>query len=216
MFKIHPSILNLKMKQIKKYLPILSKNKYIDAIHFDVMDGKFVKAKSFSPLFLRKVKKNTNLFMEVHLMVNDPFKHAKKYIKAGSGSIYFHIESLNNSIEINSLIEYIKRKNNKVGLVIKPNTKLEIIYPYLTMVDGVLIMSVEPGKGGQLFIDSTLDKIKILDEYRIKNQLNFTIEVDGGINNTNYQNLVNYNVDYLVMGSYLLKGNLDENLSKII
>lgn len=164
-----------------------------DYIHIDVMDGKFVNnVKSF----LHLPKLNTK--RDVHLMVYDLKKYIDDYIKLEPEFITFHYEATDHILET---IDYIKSFGIKVGISIKPNTEVSVLLPYLDKVDLILIMSVEPGLGGQSFIPYSEDKINELNELRINNNYNYLIEVDGGVNNTNIDKCKN--ADILVVGSYI-------------
>ncbi|MGL5021072.1 MAG: ribulose-phosphate 3-epimerase, partial [Mycoplasmatales bacterium] len=136
----------------------------------------------------------------------------EKYINAGADILTFHYESVTND-RIESVINKITSLNCKVGISIKPNTKVEVLDRYLDKVDMILIMSVEPGFGGQLFIETALDKIKYLDNKRKKNHFNYLIEVDGGVNNTNHESVKEAGCDILVSGSYLFCEDMNERIN---
>lgn len=164
-----------------------------DYLHIDVMDGEFVSNKTN---FLNLPKLNTK--RDVHLMVYDIKRYIDEYVKLEPEYITFHYEATDNILEI---IKYIRSYNIKVGISIKPNTDINVLLPYLDKVDLVLVMSVEPGLGGQKFIPSSENRINTLYELKIRNNYNYVIEVDGGINNTNIDNCKN--ADILVVGSYI-------------
>jgi ribulose-phosphate 3-epimerase len=171
-------------------------------LHFDVMDGHFVPNISFGPVVLASVNKVSNLFLDVHLMITDPAKYVDEFIDAGADLISFHLEAVK-SKDILKLIKYIKSKKIKVGIAVKPKTKIESVLPYLKLIDLVLVMSVEPGFGGQKFMIQAVEKIKVLKGYIKKNKLKTLIEVDGGINNESAKLCSQAGVDILVAGSYL-------------
>lgn len=187
--KIAGSILNIKEKS--KLIELV--NSGIDLIHIDVMDNVFVKNSSLNYNEYSKLLQEINLPLDVHLMVSDIYKYIDEYINLDPYIITFHYEATQNVLEV---IEYIKRFNIKVGLSIKPSTEVKEIEQYLSLVDLVLVMSVEPGMGGQKFMDSTLSKIEELQKY----DKNFIIEVDGGINQNNIKNI---EADIVVVGSYI-------------
>ena len=169
-------------------------------LHFDVMDGKFVPNTSFSLDDLLLMRKETKLFLDVHLMIENPEKYFLDYVKNGADLVTVHYEATN---ELSSLIENIKKAGVKVGVSIKPKTDVEVLYPYLKDLDLVLVMSVEPGFGGQSFIPNALEKIEKLREEIDKNNYNCLIEVDGGINKETGDLCKKSGVDVLVAGSYL-------------
>ena len=169
-------------------------------LHFDVMDGKFVPNTSFSLDDLLLMRKETKLFLDVHLMIENPEKYFLDYVKNGADLVTVHYEATN---ELSSLIENIKKAGVKVGVSIKPKTDVEVLYPYLKDLDLVLVMSVEPGFGGQSFIPSALEKIEKLRKEIDKNKYNCLIEVDGGINKETGDLCKKSGVDVLVAGSYL-------------
>lgn len=169
-------------------------------LHFDVMDGKFVPNTSFSLDDLSLMHKETKLFLDVHLMIENPEKYFIDYVKNGADLVTVHYEATN---ELSSLIENIKKAGVKVGVSIKPKTNVEVLYPYLKDLDLVLVMSVEPGFGGQSFIPSALEKIEKLRKEIDKNNYNCLIEVDGGINKETGDLCKKSGVDVLVAGSYL-------------
>ena len=172
----------------------------IDYLHLDIMDGIFVNNKN-------EVINITNKKpLDVHLMVNDVYKYIDVYKNLNPTFITFHYEAVTDVLEV---VNYIKKFNIKVGLSIKPSTKVEEIIPYLPYLDLVLVMSVEPGQGGQSFIMDTVDKIKKLKELKG----NYLIEVDGGIND-NTINLVN-DADIIVVGSYITSGDYEERIRNL-
>ena len=172
----------------------------IDYLHLDIMDGIFVNNKNEAINITNKKP------LDVHLMVNDVYKYIDIYKNLNPLFITFHYEAVTDILEV---VNYIKTFNIKVGLSIKPSTKVEEIIPYLPYLDLVLVMSVEPGQGGQSFIMDTVDKIKKLKELKG----NYLIEVDGGIND-NTINLVN-DADIIVVGSYITSGDYEERIRNL-
>ena len=167
-----------------------------DLIHLDVMDGEFVEETTNLYHTIEEVLKDNQKELDVHLMVKDVKKYADDYIKLKPKYITFHYEAVDNHMEI---IEYLRSLNVKVGLAINPGTPVDSILSFLDCVDLILIMSVQPGRGGQKFIDSTLSKIKRLNLIRDLNELKFKIEVDGGITDENVDTLEG--VDIVVCGT---------------
>ena len=171
-------------------------------IHFDVMDGKFVENKTFSYEVVKEIGEYCSFFKDVHLMTYNPESDLLGYREAGTDSVTFHYESVKEE-EIIPLINKIKELGMKVGISIKPFTDPQKIKGYLSMLDLVLVMSVEPGKGGQKFMVESLDKIKWLKEHQKDNH--YLISVDGGINGETCKLVKDAGVDIIVVGTYLTK-----------
>ena len=197
--KISPSILGGSFSNIEKIILDLNQSK-AEYIHFDVMDGDFVPNLTFGPKFISNVRKFSNKVFDVHLMINRVEKFLDDYIRAGSDIITFHIE-INEDIE--NIIKKIKAKGIKCGLAIKPKTSWSEIQPYLQLIDQVIIMTVEPGFGGQEFMNDQVDKIKNISNYIKLNKLRVGIEIDGGINFETGQTCVEAGANILVAGSFL-------------
>ena len=169
-------------------------------LHFDVMDGKFVPNTSFSVSELDVLNKNTSLFLDVHLMIENPKNYVLDYVNAGADLITFHYEACD---DLDELIDYIHSLNVKVGVSLKPKTDPSVLDKYLHKLDLVLVMSVEPGFGGQSFLESTVSKISYLRKKIDELKLDTLIEVDGGINDVTSSLCKKAGVDVLVAGSYL-------------
>lgn len=197
--KISPSILGGSFSNIERIILDLNQSK-AEYIHFDVMDGDFVPNLTFGPKFISNVRKFSNKVFDVHLMINRVEKFLDDYIRAGSDIITFHIE-INEDIE--NIIKKIKAKGIKCGLAIKPKTSWSEIQPYLQLIDQVIIMTVEPGFGGQEFMNDQVDKIKNISNYIKLNNLRVGIEIDGGINFETGQTCVEAGANILVAGSFL-------------
>ena len=197
--KISPSILGGSFSNIERIILDLNQAK-AEYIHFDVMDGDFVPNLTFGPKFISNVRKFSNKVFDVHLMINRVEKFLDDYIRAGSDIITFHIE-INEDIE--NIIKKIKAKGIKCGLAIKPKTSWSEIQPYLQHIDQVTIMTVEPGFGGQEFMNDQVDKIKNISNYIKLNNLRVGIEIDGGINFETGQTCVEAGANILVAGSFL-------------
>lgn len=179
-------------------------------LHLDVMDGHFVPNLTFGYDLISRIRPLTTKVLDTHLMISNPLNYIEKYADAGSDYITFHIEI---EEDIDQVIDKIKACGKKAGLAIKPNTDIELILPYLEKIDLVLVMSVEPGFGGQQFISSTPERIKLLSQIREEKGYNYVINVDGGINDQTAP-LCNES-DVLVSGSYLFKGDLQTNIDSL-
>jgi len=175
-----------------------------DYVHIDVMDDIFVPNKTDMIEFTQIIKQISNIPLDVHLMVKDVKKYIDMFLPLEPNIITFHIEAIDN---IDEIIEYITQNNIKVGLSIKPNTPIEELYPYLEKVHMVLIMTVEPGFGGQKLIPETIEKVKELKNYIQKNEIEIDIEVDGGITLENSSVLANAGANILVAGTSVFKAN---------
>ena len=201
------SILGIKEK-IKKNLKKLD-NLNIDYFHIDIMGGIFVENKTWEYKEVKKNLKHRTTKKDVHLMVKDVKKYVDEYINLKPEIITFHYEATDNHIE---LINYIKGNNIKAGISIKPNTEVDKIKDLLNIVDLVLVMSVEPGKGGQKYIENSTNKINDLYNIRKENNYKYLIEVDGGINNKTKEYAKN--ADILVVGSYITNNNYEEKINE--
>lgn len=194
--KVAPSILTADFLRLEEELKSI---KTADIFHIDIMDGHFVPNISFGP-HITKLIDTFNQKLDIHLMVSDPLFWIEKFNFKNVYNLTFHFEADKN---IKTIIDEIKKNGKKVGVSIKPNTNVDVLYPYIKDIDVILVMSVEPGFGGQKFIPTCLDKIKLLKEYREKNNLNYIIEVDGGVDNTNIELLKQAGCDLVVAGSYI-------------
>lgn len=195
---ISPSILNCNFLNLEKEL---KKIKTADLIHLDIMDGHFVPNISFGMDISKQISNFPNIFFDIHLMISDPIKYIDKFIFKNTKYITIHSEIKN----YKEVITYLKSKNVKVGISLNPNTPLDNILDILDKIDLVLVMSVEPGFGGQKFIEETHKKVSMLNDIRKNKNLNFLIEVDGGINFKIAKKLKLNGADSVVVGSFLFK-----------
>lgn len=196
--KVSTSILSIK-SNLSDNIKILDKSG-TDYIHLDIMDGNFVTNKTWDYSDIKDILKDISTPVDVHLMVSNLDYYIDNFSKLNPNNITFHLEATDN---INKYINLIKEKNIKVGLAIKPNTDINLIIPYLEYLDLVLVMSVEPGAGGQKFIGSSCDRIKLLKEIKELYGYNYIIEVDGGINADTVKLVADSGVDLVVSGSYI-------------
>ncbi len=210
---IAPSVLSMHYDDFMNELKQL--NESVEWIHFDVMDGHFVPNLTFGPDILKAFRRNTELFMDVHLMVDDPDHFSDVFAKAGADSIVFHFEAYNDIDKCARLIDKIHGMYLKAGISIKPGTPVEAIVPLLDKIDIFLLMSVEPGFGGQKFMPEAYDRIRFLKRYKEEHGLNYIIEVDGGVNDQNAYELLKTGVDSLVAGSFVFNGDIKENVAKL-
>ena len=212
--QISPSILSADFSQLGKEIKKLEEGG-ADLIHVDVMDGHFVPNLTIGPPVIKALRNYTKLPFDVHLMIAPVHKYIKNFADAGSDIITIHPEATEN---LNESITLIKELNKKVGVSLNPNTEISMIESELKNIDLVLIMSVFPGFGGQKFIPETIKKIKDLKEIRDKNNYNFDIEVDGGINFSNSKDVINAGANILVSGTTIFKennGDIKKNIEKL-
>ena len=173
-----------------------------DMVHLDVMDGEFVPNMSFGFPVIECLRKKSNMIFDVHLMIDRPERYIRGFIEAGADIVTFHVEATEKSEEC---LRLIRSLGKKAAISVKPNTPVEAIYPYLELCDMVLVMTVEPGFGGQSLIPATLDKVKTLKAEIDRRGLNIDIQVDGGINDKNYRDAINAGANVLVAGSAVFK-----------
>ena len=217
MIEISTSILSVKKEDSIKTFYNLETAK-TDYFHIDVMDGKFVENNTSNMMYkyTEKIKQISNTPLDIHLMVNDINKYIEEYIPVYPSYITFHLEACKNKEEVFKYIEKIKQNGIKVGIAIKPETKIEDMYKFLPYIHLVLIMTVEPGKGGQKLIPYTLEKINDIKKYLMDNNLDTYIEVDGGINLETSKDVINAGADILVAGSAIINSNNYEEIIKKI
>ena len=205
MVEVSTSILTVKKEDILGCIYNLELAK-TDYFHIDVMDGKFVKQDTTEIMqeYSNNIKQISNIPLDVHLMVEDVKAYIDSFIPYEPNIITFHIEACKDKKEALELIKYIKENNIKVGLSIKPNTKIEDIFEYLPLIHLVLIMTVEPGYGGQKLIPEMIEKVKDLKKHIDENSLDIDIEVDGGINIENKEELKHAGANIIVAGSAIV------------
>lgn len=209
MAKLSPSILSADFGILKEQLELLEKNG-VEYIHIDIMDGSFVPNISMGIPVIKSIRKYTNMIFDTHIMIVNPEKYIKQFKEAGCDIINVHAEACENLYET---IDNINKLGVKSGVTIKPNTPVSDIMNVLDKVSLVLIMTVEPGFGGQKFMYSQLEKVDELVKLKQKNNYKYKIEVDGGININNIQNVVSHGVDLVVAGSAILES---DNIEKTV
>lgn len=201
MVKVYPSLLSADFLNLQQELKALEKAG-VDGVHFDVMDGQFVPNISIGLPILEAVNKGTDLTIDVHLMIENPEAYIAEFASKGADMISVHVEA---TPHIHRAIQLIHAHGAKAGVVINPGTPVAQIEPILHDIDYVLIMTVNPGFGGQAFISQSIDKVLALKAFKDKYQLDFDIEVDGGINEVTGEQCVKAGATMLVTGSYFFK-----------
>ncbi len=197
MKKIAPSILAADFSNLEQQIRSVEVGE-ADIIHCDIMDGKFVPNITFGPVVVKAVRKITKLPIDVHLMIKDPGNFIEDFVKAGADYISVHQEEV---VHLHRTISKIKELGAKAGVVINPATPVNTLVDILEYVDFVLVMSVNPGFGGQKFIESSLRKIEALKKMREDKKLKFEIEIDGGVTSANIEKISNAGCDIFVVGS---------------
>ena len=211
LIKISPSILSADFSRLGEEIIALEKAG-ADYIHIDVMDGHFVPNITIGPEVIKRLRPITRLTFDVHLMIEPVDKFVKDFVEAGADIITFHPEATKN---LSETIKLIKSFGKKVGVSLKPGSPISLVESFLEQVDLILIMSVNPGFGGQKFMPEVLDKIKQLKNMIDEKKLNIDIEIDGGINFNNSKKVKNYGANILVSGSTVFKennGDLKKNI----
>ncbi|NGX63167.1 MAG: Ribulose-phosphate 3-epimerase [Candidatus Anoxychlamydiales bacterium] len=197
--KVAPSILSADFSHLHDEVKRVEKSK-ADAIHIDIMDGHFVPNLTMGPKIVSAINRSSEIFLDVHLMIYNPFDYIDKFVEAGADLITFHIEATE---DIEDTINFIKKCGKKAGLAFNPETSFSLALKYIEMVDLVLFMSVHPGFGGQKFIPSVLEKIEMAKKLKDDMKLDLDIQVDGGIGKETALKCKKHGANFLVAGTYL-------------
>lgn len=204
-----PSILSADFKILGEQMALCEQGG-AEYLHFDVMDGMFVQNISFGIPVLESIKGSSGMVLDVHLMVTEPIRYVEAFAKAGADILTVHYEACE---DVQATLDQIHACGIKAGITIKPDTPVEVLKPYLDQADMFLIMSVEPGQGGQGFIPESLEKIRVLREMLQKRGLDTDIEVDGGIKLENVAEVAKAGANVMVAGSAVFRGDIEENVS---
>ena len=207
---LSPSILSADFTKLGEEIETID-NAGAEYIHVDVMDGMFVPSISYGMPVIKSIRKSTGKVFDVHLMISEPIRYIADFAASGADMITVHVEACSDVV---ATIEKIREYKLKVGITLNPDKPVSAIKPYLNRVDMVLIMSVNPGFGGQKFITSSVDKIKEVKRLRDELNLSYDIEVDGGINIDNLATVLEAGANVIVAGSAIFRGDAAENVKK--
>lgn len=205
---LSPSILTADFWNLGETIEILKDNG-TTMIHFDVMDGIFVPSLSFGLPVLSSLRKKTDLFLDVHLMIEEPIRYIDEFVKAGADGLTVHVEACK---DMKATLKKIRSHGKKVGITLNPDTPISAVVSYLEMVDMILVMSVNPGFGGQKLIPECLDKIRELKGILKEKGLHKDIQIDGGVNRANIKEVLDAGANVVVSGSAVVGGDMVDNV----
>ncbi|MCR5625264.1 MAG: ribulose-phosphate 3-epimerase [Lachnospiraceae bacterium] len=211
MSRLAPSILAADFNRLGEQIKELENNG-IEMIHVDVMDGIFVPSISFGMPVISSIRKETDLFFDVHLMIEKPERYIKAFAESGADSILVHYEACR---DLKNTLLKISDYGKKAGIVVSPESGIKTIYPCLPYADVVLVMTVHPGFGGQKMLEKELQKVRDLCEIRKEKGYKFEIEIDGGVTKDNIQVAIDAGTDTIVAGTAVFKGNIKENIKDL-
>ena len=182
-------------------------------LHIDVMDGRFVPSISFGMPVITSIRKSTDIFFDVHIMIEEPERYAAEFVACGADMVTFHIEATE---DVDKTIKIIREAGDKLGIIIKPVTPVEVLEPYIDKIDMVLVMTVEPGFGGQKYMDMCTEKIRQTRRMITERGLNVDVQVDGGITLDNVHVVLEAGANVVVAGSAVFKNNIGENVKSFL
>ncbi|MBS4961302.1 MAG: ribulose-phosphate 3-epimerase [Clostridiales bacterium] len=208
MIKLSPSLLSADFSKLADEIAILDQEQ-IPYLHLDIMDGNFVPNITYGAPVVKQIRKCTDMVFDVHLMIREPLKFVEDFKNAGADIYCFHVEC---ESSIGETILAVKKAQMKVGLALRPKTPVDLIKKYLPEVDMVLVMSVEPGFGGQKFMPETLEKARQLKELKRQNNYTYEIEMDGGLKQENCSLAIEAGVEVIVAGSAVFGGDVAEKI----